>query len=45
LAGYIMNRTGTIPQQGAVIDIDSLRFTILQRSATRLDLIRLERID
>lgn len=42
LAGYIMHSTGCLPQQGETVRIDDLTFTILARSATRLDLIRIE---
>ncbi|MCM1163068.1 MAG: hemolysin family protein [Muribaculaceae bacterium] len=43
LAGYIMHSTGTLPQTDETVEIDGLKFTILQRSSTRLDLIRIER--
>ncbi|MCM1521978.1 MAG: hemolysin family protein [Muribaculaceae bacterium] len=43
LAGYIMHSTGTLPPSGETVEIDGLKFTILQRSSTRLDLIRVER--
>ncbi|MCM1355818.1 MAG: hemolysin family protein [Staphylococcus sp.] len=42
LAGYLLYKTGTLPAQGEVIEIDDLTFTITSRSATRLDLIRVE---
>lgn len=42
LAGYIMHETGSLPAQGESIDINGIIFTILSRSATRLDLIRVE---
>lgn len=42
LAGYIMHSTGTLPPMGETVEIDGLRFTIKQRSSTRLDLIRIE---
>lgn len=42
LAGYIIYKTGALPAQGEVIEIDDLTFTITARSATRLDLIRVE---
>ncbi len=43
LAGYLMHETGTLPAKGETIVIDALAFTIIERSATRLDLIRVER--
>lgn len=43
LAGYILAQTGELPDQGATIEISSLIFTIKRRSATRLELIQVER--
>ncbi|MBD5333408.1 MAG: HlyC/CorC family transporter [Bacteroides sp.] len=40
LAGYVIHSTGTLPSQGEEVIIDDLAFTIRERSATRLDLIR-----
>ncbi|MDE6039629.1 MAG: hypothetical protein K2F75_06555, partial [Paramuribaculum sp.] len=45
LAGYILFNTGTIPAQGETIDIADLRFEILRRTATRLELIRISPLD
>lgn len=42
LAGYLMHETGTLPDKDATIIIDGLSFTIVERSATRLELIRVE---
>ncbi len=42
LAGYIMHETGTLPAQGECVTIDGIAFTIKERSATRLDLVRVE---
>lgn len=42
LAGYIIHTTGSLPAQGDTLEIDGLLFTILTRTATRLDLIRVE---
>lgn len=42
LAGYIIHKTGSLPSQDETIVIDDLSFTIKNRSATRLDLIRVE---
>lgn len=41
LAGYILHNLGSIPQQGEVVRIDDVTFTILKRTATRLELIRI----
>ncbi len=45
LAGYLMETTGEIPRQGAVLTLPPYRFTILKGSATRLELIRVEPAD
>lgn len=42
LAGYIIHETGSLPAQGEKIIIDDLTFTILSRTSTRLDLIRIQ---
>lgn len=42
LAGYILFSTGTLPVQGEVMDIGHLRFTVEKRTATRLELIKVE---
>lgn len=42
LAGYLLYNTGSLPAQGENIVIDNLSFTIKRRTATRLDLIRVE---
>lgn len=41
LAGYILHNTGEIPAQGESVIIDSLAFTILKRTNTRLEQIRI----
>ncbi|MCC8071960.1 MAG: hemolysin family protein [Bacteroidales bacterium] len=40
LAGYILHNVGAIPAQGEVIEIADLTFTIVKRTSTRLELIR-----
>lgn len=40
IAGYIMHTTGTIPEQGATVMLGDLRFDILKKTASRLELIR-----
>lgn len=44
LAGYILSKLEKLPQQGDVFEIGNLKFTILKRSATRIELVRLERM-
>ncbi len=41
LAGYILNAVGRIPAQGEELAIDDKQFTIVRRTATRLELIRI----
>lgn len=42
LAGYILHEAGSIPAQGETLQIGDYAFTIQRRSATRLELIRVE---
>lgn len=42
LAGYLLNVTGQIPEQGETVEAGDYLFTVLKRSATRLELIRVE---
>ncbi|MCM1519591.1 MAG: hemolysin family protein [Lachnoclostridium sp.] len=41
LAGYILYEVGSIPACDEVIEIEGIKFTIKQRTATRLDLIHI----
>lgn len=43
LAGYILYNAGVIPVQGETLEIDDYLFTIVRRTATRLELIRVTR--
>lgn len=45
LMGYILHATGAIPEQGDSIILDNLRFDILKKSATRLELIKVTEIE
>ena len=42
LAGYILFNTGAIPEEGQTVILGPLAFTVTRRSATRLELIRVE---
>ena len=42
LAGYILFNCGAIPAQGEVLEIGDFIFTIVKRTATRLELIKVE---
>lgn len=44
LAGYIFTSTGSIPDAGTRLTLDNIEFTILKKTATRLQLIRLRQI-
>lgn len=41
IAGYILHSTGTIPDQSETVILGDLRFDILKKSASRLELIRI----
>lgn len=41
LAGFVLHNLGEIPAQGATFDLEGWTLTILRRTATRLELIRL----
>lgn len=41
LAGYILHTTGSIPATGDTVELDGLRFDIMRKTASRLELIRL----
>ncbi len=42
LAGYILFNTGTLPETGEQLIIGNYSFTIMERTATRLELIKVE---
>lgn len=41
LAGYILSSTGSIPEQGDEVILSPLKFKIIKKSATRLELIQI----
>lgn len=41
IAGYILHSTGTIPDQSETVMLGDLRFDILKKSASRLELLRI----
>ena len=45
LGGFIVHHTEEIPQQGEVIEIDTFKFTIIEVSNTKIDLVELKIID
>lgn len=45
LAGYILTATGNIPVQGEELQIGKYIFTIEKRTSTRLELIKVKRVD
>lgn len=45
VAGYIFNATGAIPAQGETIALGAILFTIIKKTATRLELIQIRTPD
>ncbi|NNE71889.1 MAG: HlyC/CorC family transporter [Rhodothermales bacterium] len=45
VAGFLIDRLGTIPEPKDVIEEEGFRFTILEATASRIDLVRMERLD
>ena len=45
LGGYILENLGVLPQQGETFDIGDLKFSILRMSATRIELVKVEKIN
>ena len=45
LAGYIISEYGSIPLEGEQLEVEGYRIYILKRESSRLDLVRVERID
>ena len=45
LAGYILNETGAIPDEGEIITLENYKFEIVKKTATRLELITITQID
>lgn len=44
LAGYILSHLGNMPEQNDSFEIDGLKFTILRKSATRIEIVRVEKL-
>jgi len=45
IAGLLLHRTGTLPEQGAVVDLGPFRITVTQVLHSRIDLVRLHVLD
>lgn len=45
LAGYILYNLEKLPQQGESFELDGYRFTVLKQSATKIELVRVERLE
>jgi CBS domain containing-hemolysin-like protein len=43
VAGYLLDRLGTIPAVRDEVLVDGIRFTILQATANRIELVRARR--
>ena len=44
LAGYVLDSTGTIPEQGEAVLLGNLRIEVLKKSANRLELLRVTQL-
>ena len=44
LGGYILDNLGALPSQGDIFEVGNLKFTILRMSATRIELVRVEKL-
>ena len=44
VAGYLLARVGSVPPEREVFDLDELRFTVLQASASRIEAVRIQRL-
>ncbi len=45
ISGYILHATGSIPEQGSEITLEGLKIEILRRSATRIEQIRITKLE
>ncbi len=45
LAGYVLFSTGSIPEQGDTIAIEGLEFSVLKKSATKLELLKVTKME
>ncbi len=43
IAGFILHETGTIPEQGETLIVEPLRFEVLKKTASRIELVRLSK--
>ena len=43
LGGYILDSLGMLPKQGDSFEIDDLKFTVVKMSATRIELVKVEK--
>lgn len=44
LGGYILDRLGELPKQGDDFEIDGLRFSIIRMAATRIELVKVTKV-
>ena len=45
LAGYLLSKLGDLPQEGAVLEDDGRRFTILEMARNRIARVKVERLE
>jgi putative hemolysin len=44
LAGYMLSKLGDLPQEGAVLEDEGMRFTVLEMARNRIARVRIERL-
>ena len=44
VAGYLLDRVGTVPEERTTVDLDGFRFTILKAAANRIEAVRIRRL-
>ena len=44
VAGYLLDRLGTVPDERTAVDLDGFRFTVLKASPSRIELVRIRKL-
>ncbi|MEL6616023.1 MAG: transporter associated domain-containing protein, partial [Bacteroidota bacterium] len=44
VAGYLLATLGTVPEERETVELDGLRFTILQASPSRIEAVRIRKL-
>ncbi len=45
LAGYILFKTGSLPEKGEILELDGFKFEIVKKTETKLELIRVSSLE